>query len=165
MTAIWLFLKAVNWQIYAAIALAGALTFSHDWAYRKGEASTQVEWDAQKAKDAVAQRAADEAAALQANKASLRYQDWKIAQQPRVVTVTKEITHAIEIAPAWSAEPLPDGVRSAIAAASAALAASGPDSTVPVPDPGRAEQRAVGPGLHPSLAGFGRLFGAASQPR
>jgi hypothetical protein len=154
-------LRGLSWQVYAGVALVAALGFSHHWAYSKGEASVQRDWDAAKVEAQAAQQAADEAARLKSHAAELSYENQKAAQLVRVVTITREVSHAIDAAPDWSAAAVPAGVRDAIAAAGASLAASEPDRAVPVSAAGSGNERGSGPGLRVGPARPGGLLGAA----
>lgn len=147
-----------NWKL---LAVAGALAALFGYGHHLGEESVQADWDKAKVEAQAAQQHADEQAALTANHAALRYEEQKAAMVPRIVTITKEVSRAIESSPDWSREPVPDSVRSAIAAAGQAFAASQPDGAVQLPAAGGVEQRADGPGLRVGPAKPGGLLGAA----
>lgn len=71
------------------------------------------------------------AANVEANKAGMRYEEWKSRQQPKIVYVKQKVKDALQTNPDWSVQPIPDGVRDAIAAAAAALVPAEPASGVP----------------------------------
>lgn len=149
-----------SWTTYiGSVALALALGAAGGVAkgYGYGEARVQAKWDEQQAKD----RKAIDDANIAAQAAAELYEKAKAAQRVRVVTITKEISHALETQPAWRDEPVPDSVRSAIAAAGAALAASEPNSAVRLPDSGGADQRPIGSGLRAGAREPGGLLGPA----
>ena len=68
---------------------------------------------------------------MRAAQAGHRYEEWKMRQAPRVVTITKEVSRALDAAPDWRDARLPDGVRDALERAAAQLAAGEPDPAVP----------------------------------
>lgn len=145
-------------KLIAILALVAGLLFGLRHAINEHDAAVTAAYT-------LAQEKANEAATLQANKAALRYQDWKIAQQPRVVTITKEVHDAVAVSPVWSVEPIPDGVRSAIAAASEDFAASGSAGAVPVLPAASDNERATSGGLRLGPASVPGLLGAASRSR
>lgn len=151
-----------NWRL---IAIAGALLGLFGYGHHLGEASVRSDWTAADAKRDALQREADEQANLLANRAALRYEERKAAQVTRVVTITKEVNHAIEADPDWASEPVPLGVRGAIAAAVEALAPAQPDVALPVPGAGGEDERATGAGVLPGPGRAGGLQGPAPSPR
>lgn len=72
---------------------------------------------------------------MRANQAAHRYEEWKAAQRPRIVTVIKEVDRALQTNAAWAAEPLPVSVRDAIEAARALDSTAKPEPTVPALGP------------------------------
>lgn len=77
------------------------------------------------------QREAQRMAQARANDAATRYEVWKAAQRPRIVTVIKEVDRALQAAPDWASQPLPDSVRDAINSARTLDPAAKPEPTVP----------------------------------
>ena len=67
---------------------------------------------------------------MRAAQAGHRYEEWKMRQAPRVVTITKEVSRALDAAPDWRDARLPDGVRDALERAAADLAAGEPDAAL-----------------------------------
>lgn len=78
-----------------------------------------------------AQQAAIDEAQMRANQAALRYEEWKAAQRPRIVTVIKEVDRALQTNPSWAAEPIPASVRDAIEAARTLDPTAQPESALP----------------------------------
>jgi hypothetical protein len=115
---------------------------------------------------AAAQKVADDAVRLQQNQAALKYEEWKRVQQPKTVIVTKVIHDAIASAPVWASEPIPPGVRDAIAASitGPAFAPGEPASAVPVQPAASDNERGTSGGLRLGTPGVRGLFGAASSP-
>lgn len=112
---------------------------------------------------AAEQREAIDKANVNAQAAAELYEEAKAKTRIKVVTVTKEVSRAIETEPVWGGTAVPASVRSAIAAAGSALAAPEPDGAVQLPLAGRADERAVGPGLHLGARSLGGLFGTAPR--
>ncbi len=77
------------------------------------------------------QREAQRMAQARANNAATRYEQWKAAQRPRIVTVIKEVDRALQTSPDWATQPLPDSVRDAINSARTLDATTEPESTLP----------------------------------
>jgi len=88
-----------------------------------------------------AQQTAIDEAQMRSAAAALRYEEWKAAQRPKIVTVIKEVDRALQTNPSWAAEPLPPGVRDAIEAARALDGASKPEPTVPTVGPRDADDQ------------------------
>lgn len=153
------------WQLVAGGVLLSLLAGSHWKAYSAGEHAVQRDWDAAKVEQQAAQATADESARLKAHAAALSYEQERGARKVRIVTVTKEISHAINASPDWRDGAVPDGVRRAIAAAGAALAASQPDGAVQLPAAGSADERATGAGLRVGPRRPGGLLGEAPGAR
>jgi hypothetical protein len=70
-------------------------------------------------------------ATMRAAQAGHLYEEWKTRQAPRVVTITREVSRALEAAHDWRDARLPAGVRDAIERAAAQLAAGELDGAVP----------------------------------
>lgn len=149
----------LNPRVWIALVLAVGLGISHFTAYRSGKAAVRAEWDADKVRQVLAQREADELAVQTANQAAIRYEQAK----KRIRVVPKELNHALEINRPWADVELPRELRDAIAAAGKGLAASEPDGAVRVPDPASDDQRALGASLRPGAGEPGRL--CCSPPR
>lgn len=67
-----------------------------------------------------------------ADQAAQDFETWKRTQRPKVITVIKEVDRVLEVNREWSDAPLPDGVRDALNAATAAINGPGESSgTVP----------------------------------
>jgi len=127
-----------------------------------GRAVVQAEWDADTAKN----RKAVDDANIAAQAAAELYEEAKAAQHTRVITVTREVSHALETAPSWRDGAIPDGVRLSLAAASADPAASQPDRAVPPAGPASAsDQRGLGTGLRARLGWLGGLPSPTQIPR
>lgn len=151
-----------NWRLLAVLgALAGLFGVGH----HLGAKSVQQDWDAAKVEQQIAQQAADEAQRLKSHAAALSYEQNKAARQVRVVTVTTEVSHALDSSPAWRDELVPDFVRESIAAAGQAIATAQPDGALRVPNPQGADERAIGPGVRFGDREPRRLLGPASSPR
>lgn len=78
-----------------------------------------------------AQQSAIDEAQMRANQAALRYEEWKTAQRPRIVTVIKEVDRALQTNSSWAAEPIPVSVRDAIEAARTLGATAQPEPALP----------------------------------
>jgi hypothetical protein len=78
-----------------------------------------------------AQRQAVDEAQMRANQAAIRYEEWKAAQRPKIITVVKEVDRALQTNSAWATEPIPVSVRDAIEAARTLDATAKPESALP----------------------------------
>jgi hypothetical protein len=119
------------WSIAARILvplLLLALVAAAVWGYgvrerrvgrEEGRSEAREEW-----------RSAIDEANMRAAQAGHRYEEWKMRQAPRLVTITKEVSRALEAAPDWRDARLPDGVRDALERAAADLAAGEPDAAL-----------------------------------
>lgn len=155
----------ILWLVAGGIVLA-ALAGSHGWAYGEGKDAVQHEWDIDRAERAAAQATADEVQRLKGHAAALSYEQDRAARQVRIVTVTKEVNHALDADPDWSRTAVPPSVRDAIAAAyGQAASAPQPDAAMRLPAPGGADERATGTGLRFGVGRPGGLFGPASGSR
>ena len=83
---------------------------------------TRMYYTAQIARIEARERQAVDDANAQAQVAAQGFEQWKAAQKPKVITITREVDRVIEIERAWSSSPLPDSVRNAIEAAERDLA-------------------------------------------
>lgn len=129
---------------------------------KHGKGVVQAKWDAQQVKD----RKAIDDANIAAQAAAELYEEAKATQRTRTIVVTKEVTRALETAPAWRDAAVPDGVRASLAAASAEPAASQPDRAMPSTGAARGQdERGSGTGLRAGAGWLGRLSGAASGAR
>jgi hypothetical protein len=130
-----------------------------------GAERERAKWTAQAEKD----RQAIEQQNLLANRRAIRYEEEKATRRERVVVVTKEVTRAIDAAPAWRDAALPDGVRGALAAAAATAAA--PAASEPAGDvrgagaAGAEDERGPRGGFPVGARGLAGLSGPASGPR
>jgi len=73
-----------------------------------------------------AARESERMAQARANDAATRYEQWKAAQRPKIVTVIKEVDRALQTDSRWASEPIPVSVRDAIDAARALDATTKP---------------------------------------
>ena len=115
------------WAIVLAALLAGTAGIAGKAGWDAGAARVEKAWE----KERKEREALIEEANMRANQAALRYEEWKLRQQPKVVTIVKEVTRALEINREWSSAPIPDGVRLAIEAIPADIGATKPDGGLP----------------------------------
>jgi hypothetical protein len=146
-------------SVLLAGALAGTAGFVKGDAYGAGK--VQAKWDAQQAKD----RLAIDSANVAAQAAAELYEESKAKRITRTVVVTKEVSHALEAAPAWRDVALPDGVRDAVAAAAAEADPAQPHGAVPLQPAGGQDERAAGAGLRLEPRRAGGLLGAPQGTR
>jgi len=97
-----------RWAILAgAVAVAAALV------WRSGANHVQAKWDLEKREMAIQQGEAN----MRAAQAGFRHLEWVAANTPRAAKRREKLDHAITQSPDWGSQPVPDGVRDAIAAA------------------------------------------------
>lgn len=125
----------LNWRLWAAIALAGVLAFTHLTAYRAGRHEVQDKWDAANVKtERAAQEQATRNLELQ-REAEKRYVVQGETRDRYFVTTVKEIHEA---AAPLAACAVPDAVRvrlNALAACAASDSAASCGAAGKVPSP------------------------------
>ncbi len=107
------------WATLGALVLAVA--YAQGW--RAGAEHVRAEWQA----DHERLRQQVDAANLRAHEAAAVYQQLKAARAARSAARRQEVNHALDAAEQWARTAVPDGVRDALAAATADAAASQPD--------------------------------------
>lgn len=125
----------LNWRVWAALALAGALAFSHLTAYRKGKHAVQAEWDEARVEQERATQEQAERNRELSRAAEKRYVVQQDARDRFIVTTVKEISDAA--APLADCR-VPDAVRLRLNEARACAlgdssACGSPDGSVPKP--------------------------------
>lgn len=145
-----------------ALAITGAWGTGELHGHSRGVDSKQAEWNADKLERAAAQ---DESNRL-ANRAAAKREDEKLVQRAVVVSNTKEVSHALEAAPAWRDAELPPSVRDALVTAAAAIAAaSQPDRVVPAASAADvSNERGSGAGISVRPGWLERMLRPASSP-
>jgi hypothetical protein len=100
------------------LVLAGILATAGATGWIKGAAHVRAQWEQQRQADLAAINEAN----MRAAQAGHRYEEWKAAQRPRIITRTVEVERVLQADPVWSSAPLPDGVRQQLEAAAAEFA-------------------------------------------
>ena len=77
------------------------------------------------------QREAQRMAQARATAAAQRYEEWKAAQRPKIITITKEVDRALQTDSRWAAEPLPVSVRDALNTTRSLDSTTEPEPAVP----------------------------------
>jgi len=97
------------------LALVGIVATVGATGWLKGASHVRAQWELQRQADVAAINEAN----MRAAQAGHRYEEWKAAQRPRIITRTVEVERVLETDRVWSAAPLPDGVRQQLEAATA----------------------------------------------
>lgn len=140
------------WLAVAGAILGGTFAMGH----KAGRSGAEAELANQRQQWALNIIAANE----RADRAALDYEQWKLKQKPRVVTIVKEVERVLTAPEAvdWSNTRVPDVVQHALATAAAELDTSSTNRVVPDPaKPEAGDQRRSSAGVPESAGSPGGL--------